>query len=148
MTEQEQITNHCDAIADTYLGGGHSLDNLLTMRRELAVYGYRLGAFTKQAWGEAGMTYLQRKYAIAKAITDARAMDAAPKATPMNVLEVKAQQLPSVVDAQEKELWAEASKEALKVKLEFIRQVLGAMTQEISVLSHEMKTTAYQSTSA
>ena len=76
---------------------------------------------------------------------DARASDA-KKA--MNVLEQEAMKMPSVVAAHKDEIWAEAEKEALKSKLDFVKKVLESMNQELSILSHEAKTAHYQNAGA
>lgn len=146
--ERTMLIGKCDGLVDVYHMGAHDLHSLLEMRRELAVWGYRLSAHTKQVHGEAGLSYLQRKYTIARAITDARNLDATQKPPAMNVLEVQAQQLPSVVQAQQDETWREAEKDALKNKLLFIQQVLSSMSQELSVLSQEARNTHYQNQGA
>jgi len=146
--ERTRLITACDTIVDSYHAGsyttGEDLTNLLTMRRDLSANGSRLASHVKQVYGNAGLTYLMRKYEIADAVIKARAMDTTQKAPAMNVLEMQAQKLPSVVEAQKAEIMAESEKEALKTKLDWYRQVLGSMTQDISVLAHEMKHTHFQ----
>lgn len=141
QAERIALTKKVDDIIDTYHAGAHDLHTLVEMRRDLAVWSYRLSAHVKQVHGEAGLTYLNRKYRISEAIVDARSHDAK---IAMNLLEQQALKMPSVRLAQEKEVWAEADKEALRTKLDFIKQVLASFQQEIAVLAHELKNTAYQ----
>ncbi len=154
MTPEEQakeramLVGKCDQLVDAYHAGAHDLHSLIDMRRELAVWSYRLSAHTKDVHGQAGLSYLMRKYETASAILSARGMDASAKPPAMNVLEVQAQQLPSVVNAQKAEIIAEAEKEALKSKLDFVKKVLESMNQELSILSYEAKTTHFQNAGA
>ncbi len=141
MTETEQLISECDKLVDAYFAGAHDIHSLIDMRRELAVWGYRLSTNVKDVYGEAGLSYLTRKHRIAESILDAKAADSRKA---MNILEQEAMKMPSVIRAQSDEVKKEAAKEGLKVKLDFLKQVLGSMTQEIAVLSHEMKTTHYQ----
>lgn len=143
--ERTMLTSKCDGLVDAYHIGAHDLHSLLEMRRELAVWGYRLSAHTKQVHGEAGLSYLQRKHTIARVIVDARNLDAKK---PMNIMEQEAMCLPSVVQAQQDEVWRESEKDALKNKLLFIQQVLSSMSQELSVLSQEARSTYYQNQNA
>lgn len=141
--ERVLITGKVDEIIDAYHQGAHDIHSLVVMRRELSVWSYRLSAHTKNVHGEAGLSYLMRKFRIAETIVDARAIDT-KKA--MNILEQEAMKLPSVVRAQQEEVQKEAEKEALKSKLMFIIQVLNSMQQELSILSHEMKNAHFQNT--
>jgi hypothetical protein len=142
--ERKELISAMDAICDTYFGGGHPLDALITMRRELAVYSYRLSAHVKQVFGEAGLAYAVRKHTIAKEILRERSVDA-KKPEPMNVLEVKVLGVDAVKLAQTDEVWKDATREELKAKLDLAKQVLASLQQEISVLAYEMKTTHFQS---
>jgi hypothetical protein len=142
--ERTMLVGKCDQLVDTYHAGAHDMHSLIEMRRELAVWSYRLSAHTKDVHGQAGLGYLMRKYRIAESIVDARASDA-KKA--MNILEQEAMKMPSVVAAHKDEIWAEAEKEALKSKLDFVKKVLESMNQELSILSHEAKTAHFQNTS-
>lgn len=147
MTNKEQLTAKLDALIDSYhaMGTGpEELHNMLAVRRDIAVTCYSLSSYVKETHGKAGLSNLQRKWITAKAIVDARNMDAKAKPTPMNVLEVQAQQLPEVVKAYQDEIMAESEKEALKTKLQFATQVLSSLMQEIAVLSSEARTAHFQ----
>lgn len=139
------LVGKCDQLIDAYHAGAHDLHSLIDMRRELAVWTYRLSAHTKDVHGQAGLSYLMRKYRIAQSIVDARASDA-KKA--MNIMEQEALKMPSVIDAHKDEIRAESEKEDLKTKLTFIKEVLSSMNQEISVLAQEARTTHYQNAGA
>lgn len=147
--ERTRLITACDTIVDSYHAGsyttGEDLTNLLTMRRDLSANGSRLASHVKQVYGNAGLTYLMRKHRIAETIVDARASDA-KKA--MNILEQEAMKMPSVITAQKEEIWAEAEKETLKVKLDWYKQVLSSMQQEVAILAHEMRTSHFQQAGA
>jgi hypothetical protein len=145
--ERKELISAMDAICDTYFGGGHPLDALITMRRELAVYSYRLSAHVKQVFGEAGLAYAVRKHTIAKEILRERSVDA-KKPEPMNVLEVKVLGVDAVKLAQTDEVWKDAAREALKSKLDFVKQVLSSLNQEISVEANERRNAHYQNAGA
>ena len=130
-----------DDIVVAYGANAHDPAGLMDMRRELAVLSYRLTAHVKDVFGNAGLTYLQRKYRIAESIVDARANDAK---IAMNILEQQAQKMPSVRNAQEAEVMAEAEKDALKMKIDATKLVLMSMAQEISDMSHEKRTSHFQ----
>lgn len=147
QAERQQLIGAMDVLCDTYHGGHHPLDALITMRRELAVTGYRLSAHVKQVFGEAGLAYAVRKHTIAREILRERSLDA-KKPEPMNVLEVKVLGVDDVKKAQSDEVWKDAEREALKAKLDFVKQVLSSMSQEISVLAFEARTTYHQSQGA
>ena len=140
MTELQQRTVACDAIIDTYHTGIADVEKLMHLRRDLAVNYYYLTDHAKDIHGQAGLTYIARKYRIAESIVDARANDTK---VAMNMLEQQAQKMPSVKNAQEAEVWAEAEREAFKVKVDAIKQVLQSMQQEISHLSFEHRTTHF-----
>jgi len=139
------LVGKCDQLVDAYHAGAHDLHSLIDMRRELAIWSYRLSAHTKDVHGQAGLSYLMRKYRIAESIIDARASDA-KKA--MNIMEQEALKMPSVIAAHKDEIRAESEKEDLKSKLTFVKEVLSSMNQEISVLAQEARTTHYQNQGA
>lgn len=143
--ERIMLIGKCDQLVDAYHAGAHDLHSLVDMRRELAVWSYRLSAHTKDVHGQAGLSYLMRKYRISESIVDARASDA-KKA--MNIMEQEAMKMPSVIAAHKEEIWAEAEKEALRSKLASVKEVLSSMNQEISVLSQEMKNAHFQTQGA
>jgi len=143
--ERDQLLSDIDAIVDTYGSGEHPLPTLIELRRNLAVLGYRLSTHIKQVYGDAGMAYAVRKFTIAREILKARKIDAS-KPPPMNVLEVTVMEVDEVKAAQKNEIDKDASKEDLRGRLDFIKQVLAAIQQEISVLSHEQKHAQYQNT--
>lgn len=143
MSDREHIIRAMDDVVESYYAASYSPSQLLDMRRELAVLLYRLTSHVKDVFGGALASNLTRKRRIAEVIIDARSQDSK---VPMNYLEEKALTLPTVVDAQTKEIWAEAERDALKMKIAACNQVLAAMQQEIADLAHEKRTTHYQGT--
>jgi hypothetical protein len=141
MTEREQIISHMDAIVDTYQGGILDPVTLLEVRRDLAVHLYRLTAFVREVHGQAGLTYARRKWAVAKEVVTAQAADAK---LAVSKAEYQASTLASVIESKEAEVWADADREALKAKIDATKQVLQSMQQDVAHLSHEAKTTHYQ----
>lgn len=143
--ERQQLIGHLDALVDTYSAGEHSVDNLITLRRDLAVTLYRVAAHIKQVHGEAGLSYVTRKFVVAKAILDARRLDADPKKpTPMNVLETRVLEIDDVKKAHTDEVWKDAAREELRSKVDGAKQVLAALQQEIAFLTYEYKNTHQQ----
>ena len=134
MPELDKLFQDADAIVDTYGGTDWSIDQLLELRRNLAGISWRIASMSKDVFSGAGMGYLGRKYAIAKHIVDARAIDA-KKA--INALEKEADAVPSVVAAQKQEIEAEANKEKFK-------HILSSMQQDIAYLAREKQQTQHQ----
>lgn len=141
MSELDKLFQDADAIVDTYGSTDWSIDQLLELRRNLAGISWRIASMSKDVFSGAGMGYLGRKYAIAKHIVDARAIDA-KKA--INALEKEADAVPSVVTAQKQEIEAEANKEKFKLRMEQFKQVLSSMQQDIAYLAREKQQTQHQ----
>lgn len=137
------VVSKIDALVDTYGSDKHGLTSLLEMRRDLAVWMYRLTAHVKQAHGNAGISYARRKFNVAKEVVAARRVDAKEA---MTLSEARAETLNSTQVARESEVWAEAEKETLKAKIDLGKQVLAAMQQEIAALAFEERTTHFQNT--
>jgi homoserine acetyltransferase len=143
MTELEGLTKQSDALVEEYYAGSWSPERLLELRRELAVMLYRTTGHVEKVFGDALMTNLRRKRSIAEHIINARSQDAK---TPISFLEEQALTLPTVIDAQTKEVWSDAARDAVKLKIDATKQVLSAMQQEIADLAHEKRTTHFQGT--
>lgn len=141
MNDLPLIISKIDALVDTYGSASHALTSLLEMRRDLAVWMYRLTAHVKQSFGNAGVSYARRKYMIAKEVVAAKAADV--KAA-MDLAEARAETLNVSQEHRQAEVWADAEWETLKSKIDMGKQVLAAMQQEISVLSYEERTTHFQ----
>lgn len=140
-SNKDKIIAEIDAIIDTYGGGTLSMPQLIEMRRNLAVLQYSLTNYVKQVYGNAGLKYIARKYRIAEHIVDARNLDAK---APMNFLEQSAAKLPSVVQAQNEEVMAEAEKEELVTRIKVINNVLASMQQELADMRVEKANPSYQ----
>lgn len=143
MTERERLISHMDAVIDTYHMGNHPVDALIDMRRDLAVHLYRLSAFVKQVHGEAGLSYIQRKFQAAREMVAAKGADAK---LPQGTNEVRTEALASTKDNRTTEVWAEAEREALKVKIDAVKQVLASMQQEIAYEAYEKRNAQHQTT--
>lgn len=140
MKERIELVRACDAIIDTYYGGVSEVEKLMQLRRDLAVNYYYLTDHAKDIHGKAGLSYIGRKYAIAKEVVAAREVD---KRAAMDLCEARAETLNHSQEKRKEEVWAEASREAFKIKVDSIKQVLQSMQQEISHLSFEHRTTHY-----
>lgn len=141
MSEKEELIRHLDACVDTYGAGVHDVNSLLVLRRDTAVHLYRLTAFVRDTYGHATLAYVRRKWAVAKEVVAAQAADAK---LAVSKAEYRADTLASVGEAKESEAWAEAEKEALKLKIDAVKQVLQSMQQEIANYAHESRTTHHQ----
>lgn len=130
-----------DTLIDTYLGGSWSIEQLLELRRELAVQLYYLSSHVKRAHGEAGVAYIRRRYNIAHQITEAIRKDSKLS---QNKAEAAAEASQEARDDREAEVWAEAEREALRTKIDGIKAVLASMQQEIANAAHEKRTTHVQ----
>jgi hypothetical protein len=143
MNDREEVTKAMDLVVEEYNAASYDGSRLFDMRRDLAVLTYRLTAHVKDVFGHALMTNLTRKRRIAEHVLNARSQDGK---IPMNYLQEQSLTLPTVVDAQTREIWADAERDALKMKIDASKLVLMAMAQELSDLSHEKRTTSYQGT--
>lgn len=143
MNERELIISHMDTVIDTYHCGGHPVDALIEMRRDLAVHLYRLSAFVKQVHGEAGLSYIRRKYQAAREMVAAKGADAK---LPQGTNEVRTEALASTLDNRTAEVWADAEREALRTKIDMAKQVLASMQQEIAYEAYEKRNAQHQTT--
>lgn len=143
MSDREEVIRAMDSLVEEYYAASWDLDRLFDLRRELAVWLYRLTSHVKDVFGGALASNLTRKRRIAEHILNARSQDSK---IPMNFLEEQALTLPTVADAQTREIWADAERDALKMKVDACKQVLASMQQEIADASHEKKTTHFQGT--
>lgn len=141
----EKLITEMDAIVDTYRGQSNDLHTLLELRRNLAGCLYTLTGYVKKTNGNFGLANVKRKYAFARAVINAKQMDAK---LPFNIAEARTEAMEEVKKLREDEVLAEASKDALKSKINATNEVLSSMQQEIAVLTHEMKTTHFQSAHA
>jgi len=139
--ERASTYQKMDDIVDAYMAGRWTLEELVTMRRKLSGWSYRLTAHYLQVWGEAGMSDARRKFAIAREIVAARGAD---MKAPQNKLEVNAEALDSTFQNRKAEIWDAAARETLKAKIAGAKEVCGAMSQEISNLSWEKRTHYFQ----
>jgi hypothetical protein len=140
MSDRDTIIKEIDGIIDTYQSGISSLPDLLVLRRNLAIYSYSLASHIKQTYGKAALGYAKRKYEIAAHIVSARNIDAK---APLGFLEQSALKTPAVMEAQEKEIWAEAEKEELQGRLRTINNVLASMQQEAADMRVEKSNPSY-----
>lgn len=140
MSDRDTIIKEIDAIVDTYHSAEHPLPVLIELRRNLAVFSYRLAAHVKEVYGKAGLTYATRKFRIAEHIVGARNIDAK---APISFLETSALKIPAVMEAQKAEIEAEAEREGLIARIRAINNVLASLQQEIADLRAEKNNPSY-----
>jgi len=145
MRTKEEAIKHIDSLVDSYHGGGHSLPDLLLLRKDLAVWSYYLAGFVRETHGKSALSYAKRKHAVAEHIVNARSLDAK---TPISFLETSAMKLPTVMEAIKAEAWAEAEKDELQARLKAINNVLSAMQQELADMRAEKGSPHHQSEGA
>lgn len=144
MNDMTLIISKMDALVDTYHSGVDP-EGLVALRRELAIYFYRLSEHVRQSHGEAGLAYIRRKFEVAKRIDSAMRENAKLSAAKA---ETAAEAVEEIKAAREAEVWAEAAREALRTKIEGVKSILASMQQEIAAAAYEKRTTHYQETSA
>lgn len=138
--DKDTIIKEIDDIVDEYHTTVVSMPRLLELRRFLAAFSYRLSAHVKQTYGKAGLSYMKRKFEIANHIVNARNVDAK---APISFLETSALKMPTVMKAQEEEVWAESEKEELQARLRAINNVLASMQQELADMRVEKSNPSY-----
>ena len=144
-SKAQGIMDKITALVDTYHSQHHELPALIEMRRDLAVQLFYLSSHVKQVYGRKALSYVMRKYAIAREIARAIEDDkAAVKKRPMNQLEAQTEALDHVLQRRKEETEREAEHEALTAAIDSTKQVLAAMQQEIAVLAYEYKNSHFQ----
>jgi hypothetical protein len=140
--------NHIRAIVDTYSAGAHPLPALIDMRRELAVFLFRLTGHVKSSYGGKLKSYIRRKHGVARAIITAMEEDikVMGKAKAMNYYDTATEALDHVRQAKTEEAEADAEWEQLRYTIDIAKQILAAMQQEISDLKTEKSNPSYQNT--
>jgi hypothetical protein len=143
-SEAQRIIDHMTAVVDTYHSQHHHLPALIELRRDLAVHLFRLTAHIKQAYGKKSLSYVYRKYAIAREISRAIEEDkSATKKRPMNMLEAQTESLDHVLQRRKQETEDESDYELISSMIDSTKQVLSSMQQEIADLRHEQNHTNY-----
>jgi hypothetical protein len=146
--ERAFLQEKIDAIIDTYHGSSFSdLQTIISLRRDLAVYQYRLAAHMRHTYKAKAYSYARRKYWHAKAIHDALMQDIAEnkkKPRAINQLEHYAEALEQTHTNRQMEAEDEAQWEGVRAQLSAAKEVLSAMNQEISNEKWEKQTTHYQ----
>lgn len=128
-------------LVDTYHSGSHPLPVLMELRREIAVYTFRLSAHIKSAYIKKGYSNAARKWQFAREIVTAREKDAKAGGKPraLNAIEMETESLDYVLQAKKQEVEAEAEWEEVKSTIDLAKQVLSALMQEISDGGHEKR---------
>lgn len=143
MIELQRITGEMDAIVDTYHAQDHPLPVLIKLRRDLAVYLYRLTAFIKEHYEQKAFAGARRKWQYYRELVVAMDKDvAAGKKAVMNHIEARTEALDAVLQGRKDEARADAAYDELRCRIDATKQVLAAMQQEIADGRHE-KTTAH-----
>lgn len=146
-SKAQGIIDKMTALVDTYHAQHHELPALIEIRRDLAVQLFYLSSHVKQTYGRKALSYVLRKYAIAREIARAIEDDkAATKKRPMNMLEAQTEALDHVLQRRKEETEREAEHELLSATIDSAKQVLSAMQQEIAVLAYEYKNSHFQNT--
>jgi hypothetical protein len=137
--------NHIRAIVDTYSAGAHPLPALIDMRRELAVYLFRLTGHVKGAYGGKLKSYIRRKHGVARAIITAMEDDikVMGKAKAMNFYDTATEALDHVRQAKTEEAEADAEWEEVRLIVDLGKRILDSMSQEISDLKIEKSNPSY-----
>jgi len=137
--------NHIRAIVDTYSAGAHPLPALIDMRRELAVYLFRLTGHVKGAYGSKLRSNIVRKHAFYREIVVAMDRDkqALGKPRAMNAYEVETEAMDHVLQARKQEVEADAQWEEVRYVIDIAKQILASMQQEISDLKTEKQNPSY-----
>jgi len=146
MSSDRALTiNHISAIVDTYGAAAHPLPALIEMRRNLAVYLYRLSSHVKSVYGSKATTYVLRKYAIAREMVVAMETDrkAGGKPRPISQIETQTEALDMILQARKTEAEADSEWEQVRAVLDMGKQILSAMSQEISDLKTEKQNPSY-----
>jgi hypothetical protein len=135
-------------LVDEYHNGSHPLPTLIELRREIAVYAFRLSAHIKDIYIKKGYNNAARKWQFASEIVAARDRDikAGGKPKAMNAIEVEVESLNHVLQAKKAEVEAEAEYEEVKVTIDLAKQVLSALQQEIADQRHEQSNAQFQNT--
>lgn len=149
MTTDLRLTiDHIRSIVDTYHEGAHPLPALIDMRRELAVYLFRLTGHVRSAYGQKLKSYIRRKHGVARAIITAMEDDikVMGKAKAMNFYDTATEALDHVRQAKTEEAEADAQWEEVRHVIDLGKQVLAAMQQEIADGRHEKQNAHFQNT--
>lgn len=136
MTRDDAIEK-VHALIDTYHAMPHpaELRLLYEVRRDLTAAYSTLTRHVKQAYGSKALTYVYRKYAVAREIAKAQEDDAGKVKSsrrPFNALEVRTEALDHVLQRRKEEVEAEAQWEELEAVLKAADRALGAMSQELA----------------
>jgi len=136
---------HIRSLVDTYSGGSHPLPALIEMRRELAVYLFRLTGHVKSSYGGKLKSYIRRKHGVARAIITAMEEDikVMGKAKAMNFYDTATEALDHVRQAKTEEAEADAEWEQLRYTIDIAKQILASMQQELADLRTEKSNPSY-----
>lgn len=135
-TPQQEVLNEITSLVDTYHGFElpAELSLLWEVRRNLVVANAKLVRYVKGAYEKKALSYVFRKYKVAKEIAEALSEDrrTLSKPRPMNMLEVQTEAMDKIVLLKEQQTKAEAEWEEIESTIKTVERVLFAMSQEIS----------------
>jgi hypothetical protein len=142
--------DHIRSLVDTYGAGAHPLPDLIEMRRDLAVYLFRLSSHVKSTYGGKLKSYIRRKHGVARAIITAMEEDikVMGKAKAMNFYDTATEALDHVRQAKTEEAEADAEWEEVRLIVDLGKRILDSMSQEISDLKIEKSNPSYTNTGA
>lgn len=134
----DEAVSEAQAIVETWGARGSfrdvPMEELFVLRQRLASIGFFLAGQMPQRLIKRGTTYLERKRAIAADMYEAMSRDV--KTTKVSA-EAKSEATALVYTKRLKEIEAEAAVDGMKFLLDFIKQVLSALNQEIAELRDE-----------
>jgi len=136
MTRDEAISE-IHALIDTYHAMPHppELRLLYEVRRDLTAAYSTLARHVKQSYGDRGLAYVYRKYAVAREIAKAQDDDATKIKSDRRsfaALEVKTEALDHVLQRRKEEVETEARWEELEAAFKSADKALVAMSQELA----------------
>lgn len=133
MTTKDDALARIVEIVDSYHGIPHpaELGVLYELRRELSVARVELSRHVKAAYGRKALTYVQRKWVVAKSMSDAIKAETG-KGRAVEKYKADAEALDEVRDLNNHLSDAEAAWEEVHEMLRSTDAVLSAMQQEIT----------------
>ena len=136
LDETTKAIEAVTALVDSYHGMHHpaELAALWLLQREMVAARTRLARRVKPSYGNKALTYLYRKYNVAREIVAAMDRDAkevGTKKRAMNVLEVQTEALDMVLQLKKQHSMAEALYEEVVEVLKSADKALWAIGQEV-----------------
>lgn len=133
---QQSILDKAKTLIDSYHGLPHpaELATLWELRRNLTVERYNLSQLVKASYEGKALSYVMRKYNIAREMAAALELDrkAGGKLRPLSTIQAEVDALDSTFRDQKVQVEKEAAWEELIETSKAIEKILFSMSQEIS----------------